>query len=198
MRKLIAPALVLIGALFSDAQALDLTPHETTVTNDGPPVKRYFFQDGNKRLSFRIDKKMTVIGASDSAAFRFNDIRNAGMKLSKSQSNPQVPFDQKNLEPYRSAARSFVPANATDVQFEEEKPNAIAINGWVSQQFILNYKLFGFPYRCSVTFLNYSEKEQIVLDVRAPAADYEKTYLRGYRMLNSLSDLPAATTSGPT
>jgi hypothetical protein len=198
MRKLIGSILVLGGALFSETWALDLTPHEASVTNDGPPVKRYFFQDGDKRLAFRIDNKMTVSGGNESAAFRFSDTRNAGMKLSKSPSTPQVSFDQKNLESYRMAARTFIPVNATGVQVEEEKPNAIAINGWVSQQFIFKYDLFGVPYRSSVTFLNYSEKQQIVVDVTAPAPDYEKTYFRGYRVLNSISDHPAASKSGPT
>lgn len=198
MRKSIAPALVLAGVLFSQAHALDLTPHEITVTSDGPPVKRYFFQDGDKRLAFRIDNKMTVSGSHESAVFRFGDLRNAGMKLSRSQSNPQTPFNQKSLESYRTVARSLIPANAADIRVEEEKPDAITINGWGSQQFVFTYHLFGFPYRGSVTFLNYSEKEQIVLDVSAPAPDYEKTYLRGYRVLNSISDLLPATKSGPT
>ena len=52
--------------------------------------------------------------------------------------------------------------NATAAQLESEKPNAIPINGWTRHQFIFTYNLFGFPYRRSVTFINYSEKEPIV------------------------------------
>ena len=198
MKKLISAALLLFGAFLNGTYALDLTPHEISLTNDGPPVKRYFFQDLGKRMSFRIDNKMTVSGASDSAVFRFGDIKTAGMTLSKSRINPEVPFDEKNLESYRAAARAFLPPDAKNAQLEEEKPNAVAINGWTSQQFIFTYNLFGFPYRRSVTFLNYGEKEQIIFDVSASTPDYEKTYARGYRVLNSLSDLSADSKSGPT
>jgi hypothetical protein len=198
MKKLIAAALLLSGPIWGQIYALDLTPHEILLSNDGPPLKRYFFQDGDKRLSFRIDNKMTINGASNSVTFGFNDIKGAGMKLSKSQMNPEIPFDQKNLESYRSAARTFLPRDAMNIQLDEEKPNAIAINSWTSHQFIFSYNLFGFPYRCSVTFLNYSEKEQIIFEVDASATDFEKTYMRGYRVLNSISDLSPGSESGPT
>ena len=61
---------------------------------------------------------------------------------------------------------------------------------------MLTYKLFGSAYRESVTFFNYSPTEQLVFDVRSPDADYEKTYSRSYRVLNSLSDFVGE--SGPT
>ena len=198
MKKIITAALLLTGALLSEARALDLTPHEMALANDGPPIRRYFFQDANKRLGFRMDDKMTASGASDSAVFRFNDIKTAAMKLSKSPMKPEVLFDEKNLESYRAAARTFLPSDAKDVRIEEEKADAIAINGWTSRQFVFTYSLFSIPCRRSITFLNYSGKEQIILDIGAAASDYEKTYLRGYRVLNSLSELTSDSASGPT
>jgi hypothetical protein len=198
MKKTIATTLILVGGLFGEARALDLTPHEITITNDGPPMRRYFFQDGEKRMAFRIDKNMTVDGSTESSAFRFNDTTGASMKLSKSTLRPQVLFDEKNLESYRAAARRLLPPDVTNVQLEEEKSDAIAINGWTSRQFVFSYSLFGLSCRRSITFLNYSESEQIVLEIGAAASDYEKTYLRGYRVLNSLSDLIPESTSGPT
>jgi hypothetical protein len=200
MKKIITAALLLTAALLSEAPALDLdlTPHEIALANDGPPIRRYFFQDANKRLGFRMDDKMSASGATDSAVFRFSDIKTAAMKLSKSQMKPEVLFDEKNLVSYRAAARRFVPADAKDVRIAEEKADAIAINGWTSRQFVFTYSLFSIPYRRSITFLNYSEKEQIIFDIGAAATDYEKTYFRGYRVLNSLSELNSNSTSGPT
>ena len=64
MKKIITAALLLTGALLSEAHALDLTPHEIALANDGPPIRRYFFQDANKRLGFRMDDKMTASGAT--------------------------------------------------------------------------------------------------------------------------------------
>jgi hypothetical protein len=198
IKKWNAAVLLVFGMISSGAFALDLTPHEIAASGDGPSIKRFFFQDEDKRVSFRIDSKMTVSGTSAVAAFRFEDINTAGVTLSKSQMKPAAPFDEKNLESYRVAARTFFPPNATNIQLDEEKPDAIAINGWTSRQFVFSYNLFGAPYRRSITFVNYSQTEQIVLDIGAAAPDYEKTYLRGYRVLNSLTDLTTASSSGPT
>jgi hypothetical protein len=198
MKKLFTIVLAITAAFLGELNALDLTPHEIHPTSDGPLVKRYYFEDSIKRLSFRIDNKMTVTGAPDSVAFRFNDIKTAAMTISKSRMSSEMLFDQKNLESYRAAARALLPSDAKNIQLEEEKPDAISINGWTSQQFIFTYDSLGSPCRRSVTFLNYSEKEQIIFDVGASAPDYEKTYMRGYRVLNSFSDLRADSTSGPT
>jgi hypothetical protein len=198
MKKLIMAALLVTGAFLDGADALDLTPHEVAIAKDGPPIRRYFFQDANKRLGFRMDDKMTASGANDSAIFRFSDIQTATMRLSKSPMKPDVLFDEKNLVSYRAAARALLPPDAKDVRVEGEKADAIAINGWTSRQVVFTYYLFSIPYRRSITFLNYSGKEQIILDLGAAAADYEKVYFRGYRVLNSLSELNSDSTSGPT
>jgi hypothetical protein len=176
---------------------LDLTPHEIILGSDGPPMKRYFFEDEGKRLSFRIDNAMATSGSSDAVGFQFADLRNAAMKILRSQTKPAVPFDEKNIQFYRNTARTLLAADAANVELQEEKPNAISINGWTSHQFIYTYTLFGASYRRSITFLNYSETEQFIVDVIAVADDYEKTYARGYRVLNSLTDLPIST-AGPT
>jgi len=198
MKKLIAAALCFFGTIPSSIYALDLTPHEIAASNDGPPIQRFFFQDEAKRMSFRIDNKMTVSGGNDSAMFRFSDIKNAGVKLSKSQIKPDLLFDEKNLESYRATVRAFSPPDAKETRIEEEKSAAIAINGWTSYQFVLTYNLFGFPYRRSITFLNYSKQEQLIFDISAPESDYQKVYARGYKILNSLSDLSASNSTGPT
>ena len=185
-----------VATCLSNARALNLQPREVTVEKDGPPVRRYFFQDEGKRLLFHIDGRMSVSGSANEAVFRFSDIHDAAMKLSKSGMKPQTAFDEKNLKLYRAAAQSYAPPQATEVQIAEENAAAIPINGWINHQFVLSYKLFGFAYRESITFFNYSPTEQLVFDVRSPDADYAKTYGRSYRVLNSLSDFVG--TAGPT
>jgi hypothetical protein len=178
--------------------ALNLQPREITIEKDGPPVRRYFFLDENKKVLFRIDGRMSVSGSANQAVFRFSDIRNATMRLTRSGMKPETSFDEKNLELYRSAARGFVPGQATDVQITEERTDAIPINGWVNHQFVLSYKIFGAAYRQSVTFFNYSATEQLVFDVMSEANDYEKTYVRSYSVLNSLCDYIPSREAGPS
>ena len=192
MNKSLAVALF-VAACASTAHALNLQPREITVEKDGPPVRRYYFQGQGKRLLFRIDGTMKVRGSTNEAVFQFSDIRNAAMKLSKSKMTPRTAFDEKGLKLYRQAARKRIPAQAKEVQIVEESPSAVSINGWSTHQFVFSYKLFGFPYRESVTYFNYSPTEQLVFDVRSTDRDYAKTYSRSYRVLNSLSTFAQAT-----
>jgi hypothetical protein len=168
--------------------ALNLHPQEITVEKDGPPVRRYFFTDQSKKVLFRIDGRMSVTGSANQAIFQFSDIRNATSRLTQSAMTPETTFETKNLELYRTAVRGFIPTDATNVQFTEERSDAIPINGWANHQFLLNYKMFGNVYRQSVTFFNYSTTEQLVFDVMSEDKDYEKAYARSYSVLNSLSD----------
>jgi hypothetical protein len=190
MKRSVFATFFLTGfSLAAPVHALDLTPHAIATTYNGLHVRRYFFEDAGKQMGFRIDNKMTVKGSSASAEFKFDDRGNAGMQILKSGKNPVPPFEEKELELYRTNARAFVPGGATDVQLDQEKPGAIAINGWTSHQFIFTYKLLGLVYRRSVTFLNYDKTEQLIVDVSAPAAEFDSVYLRSYQILNSLSDL---------
>lgn len=192
-----ATFIILVGLAAPALATLNLHPTELEQSAEGPPAKRYFFEDDAKHLTFRLDNKMSVSGSSDTATFRFDDLDRATMKISRSQLNPAVPFDEKNLATYRATVRALIGTEATNVQTEQEQANAIAINGWTSHQFVVTYDLFGFHYQRSITFLNYSATEQFIVDVTATADDYAKSYARGYRVLNSLTDYPVSN-SGPT
>lgn len=187
-KKFAFTALLLAGALQNHAGALDLSPRELIIERDAPSVKRYFFQDGDKRLAFRIDPDTAVSGGGDSVAFQFGDSQNALMTIRRSRMGPQNPFDEQNLRTYRAAARELFPAMVNDVQLVEEKPNAISINEWTSYQFVFVYKVYGSVYRRTITFLNYSEREQFIVDVAAPAQEFDRIYARGYSVINSLTE----------
>jgi hypothetical protein len=197
MKKPVALILQL-AVTWSAANALNLQPQEIMVEKDGPPARRYFFIDESKKVLFRIDGRMSVTGSANQAIFRFSDIRNASSHLTKSGMTPETTFEAKNLELYRTAARAFIPGQATAVQFTEERTDAIPINGWTSHQFMVNYKMFGTGYRQSITFFNYSATEQLVFDVMAEEKDYEKTYARSYSVLNSLSEYVPGSEAGPS
>ncbi len=197
MKNYIAATLWLLTTFSSPVLALDLTPRETVLSNKGPLIRRHFFQDTDKRLTFRIDSEMTVTGGANSAVFHFTDLKNSITRLTRSSMTPEATFDEKNLDLYQKAARALVSPEAKDVKVEEQKSDAVVINGWTSLQFTFTYTLFGFPYRQSVTFVNYSPTEQWIFDVMAPEADYAKTYRRSYLVLNSISDY-APNENGPT
>lgn len=189
MKRSFFATFFLVGPLLASASALDLTPHASATSYNGLRVNRYFFEDTDKQMGFRIDNKMTVNGTSASVAFKFEDIAKASMQILKSPKKPEdVLFEDKDIESYRTRARALLPGNATDIQLDQENPGAIAINGWASHQFVFVYKVAGVAYRRSVTFLNYSKTERLMMDISAPATEFDSIYLRGYQVLNSLSE----------
>lgn len=198
MRRILACLLLALGLQASQAGELNLTPLLMMVSVDGPPQPRYFFQDSTRRLGFRIDPKMTVNGAADSATFRFVDLRSATMRLRKSPAPIETPFDEKGIATYQSIARTLISSDATNIELVEQTPDAIAINGWKSAQFSYTYLLFGFNYHRSITFIEVSANEQLLLDIVAKHDEYKKAYARAYRVINSIYALPLVVKPGPT
>jgi hypothetical protein len=188
MKRLLYLFFVMIGSL-TGASALDLTPHSVSSAYNNLRSNRYFFDDAGKSMGFRIDNNMTVKGTSSAAAFKFNDLRNAEMQIRKSAKNPETLFVGRDLEAYRADARAGVPPGASEIKIERENGAALPINGWASYQFTISYKMFGSTYRRSVTFLNYSKVEQLIIDVSAPESAFELASLRCYQVLNSLSEI---------
>jgi hypothetical protein len=190
--------LLLVSLSAQSGYALNLTPLKGIVTGDGPPQERHYFQDDDKRLGFRIDKKMTVTGSAMQADFSLTDLASATIKLRKSPASPGIPFDPKGFESYKSVAHSLLPAEVTNLTMIDAKPGAISINGWKSVQFTYSYTALGKNYKRSITFLNFTDTQQYIFDVSAALPDYGKAYARGYNVLNSLYELPLKASSGPT
>jgi hypothetical protein len=191
--------LLCFAFLFSQADALNLTPHRILVGGDGPARVRHYFQDTGKRLGFRIDRKMTVNGSSDAAVFRFADCHSAIMRLMKSSvARPRPLFTPKGFKSYEAIARTFLPRAASKVQLVQQLPDAISINGWQSVQFVFTYEFFGLSYRRAITFLDFNPEEQYVMDVSARSVNFDNVYGRSYQVLNSLYELPADNKSGPS
>ncbi len=190
--------LICLGAFLGEARGLNLTPFEVVLDRDGPPQKHYYFQDTDKRLGFRIDAKTTVSGSNEAAVFRFTNCERSVMRLLRSPSVPDVSFAGDGLKAYEMVARTLLPGGISKLQLTELKPDAIAINGWTSLQFVFTYEWAGSSYERTITFLNFSATEQFVCDISSPMDTYEGVYARGYRILNSIFELPLARETGPT
>ncbi|MBA3961711.1 MAG: hypothetical protein H0X40_07410 [Chthoniobacterales bacterium] len=187
-----------LASLAGQARALNLTPLEVVTTVEGPPQHRYYFQDADKRLGFRIDPKTTVNGSADAATFRFTDSEPASARLLKSPAPPNVPFTGDGPKTYEALARTLLLSGVSKVQLIESKPDAITINGWTSLQFVFTYEWVGYSYTRTVTFLNFNATEQFVWDVNSRTENYERVYARSYRILNSIFELPLTHETGPS
>ncbi len=182
----------------SPAEALNLTPLRLIISNDGPARVRNLFQDTDSRWIFRIDPKMQVSGSNDAAIFRFDDVRTAVARLAKSRTPAGLAFDEKGLPAYEALAKESLPAEASDVELVEQTPDAIAINGWKSMQFVYSYHYYGLSYRRTITFLNINPTVQLVFDVSARQTDFDRVFARSYHVINSLNQTTNESAPGAT
>ncbi len=178
--------IALLLAAGAPCRALDLYPHRrgTIMQTAG----NYYFQDGDKRMGFRVDAKTSVSGSPTEALYIFGDLPMEEMRVTHSRFRPTTGFDALGLKQYEEAARATIPTGVLKA-FQKELPGAITIDGWTSHQFVFTYNFYGSEITRSVTFLNYSKKEQLQIVITAPARDYEKCYRRAYLILNSLYEI---------
>ena len=180
-------ACFLFGFVLS-CDALDLTPHRR-VSGVEDATTSYYFQDTSRKMGFRLDPNTSADGSASKVVFQFTDLDSSGMTIAKSPLNAQTPFDGDALKKYLSLAREALPGGATNVVLEKETPDPIAINGWTSHQYVFTCNFYGVSLRRSITFLNFSKKEQWLITISAPVKNYYKTYARSYGILNSIYEM---------
>ena len=147
---------------------LDLTPRfETRITGTQSENIPYFVE-GDTRYAMEIPLGVTASRDEGEAVFHFRDLGGT-LTMKPSPFNPDDPFSGPALETYRKAALGFVPAGATDISIKAEAPNPLTFHGWSSHCFTVAYQLPGRRFLQSVTFLNFSARQQILLVASAPA-----------------------------
>jgi len=187
MNRFVLISSLYLGLLLS-CDALDLTPHRR-VAGVEDATGRYYFQNDAKKLGFRVDPKTRVSGNASKAVFEFSDLETAGMTIAQSTLTPDTPFEGDGLKKYRDLATGSLPAGSLNVVLETEIPNAIPINRWSTHQYVFTCNFYGVSVKKSITFLNFSGKEQLVVTISAPAKDYAKAYARSYGILNSIYEM---------
>lgn len=173
------------------AKAVDLTPRFTDTTVGEITQRRMFFADGNRKITVNLDFQTRVEAGAGGAVFRFLKIPNAIFVLRRSPISSDEPFQGVSLQRYREAAHRLLPPNVTSVESLEEMPEPITNNGWHSYRFAFSYVDQGGPRICSVTFINLSPEEQIVMLVAAPSMDFDDALQRSWQILRTWQVMPA-------
>ena len=171
------------------ASALDLTPRWIDTAIDGVPKRQMYFADGSKKFLLSIDKETEVGARFGGAEFKFPKFPDIDFILVPSQFKPDAAFDETNLAAYREAARKLLPARAHDAEIAEEKVNPIPINGWKSFRALIRFKMDSRACVQTVTFINVSERDQIVLVTTAPERDWNEASERSWQIARSWQEM---------
>lgn len=164
---------LLIALSTLSASALDLRPQYTKLESDGISIRQPYFADGSKKYSVILNIETELVSYEDGALFRFLKLNHGEMRLRPSSFGVETTFAPENLERYQKAARLLLPQVAEEVILEREIANPLPINDWTSHQFDFKYKTSAGQFHESITFLNITPTEQVVMQVYALDAEFE-------------------------
>jgi hypothetical protein len=173
--------------------AIDLAPKFTVTNVDGVPIRRPYFVDGEKKFAVTTDHETELREYEGSASFGFTKFPRAVMRLRPSPLTADIPFDDLNLPRYRQSISSFLMPESEKVAIESEQRDVLPINDWQSHRFVVRYELAGTPMRESITFLNLSPQQQIVVQIRAGDTDFTTVTARSEDILRRWHEIVPGT-----
>ena len=189
MNKIVPLICIALVAICGTGRALDLTPHIVKRVTLQRSEDCPYFLDGKTRYKVNLPAKTSIWGEKGVAHFSFADMDGAVYVMKASPLKADLPFSGPSLEVYRQAVLSFIPEKATDVAIQKEKPNPLSINEWTSYEFIVASNSSGTRLMQSVTFLNFSPTEQIVLITTATGKQFDLAATKSSEIIRSLRSL---------
>ena len=168
--------------------ALDLTPRFVTRVTDNQSELIPYFTDGDTKYSMEMPRGVSASQDDGNVVFRFRDL-DGKLTIKPSPLKPSDLFSGSTLETYRKEALALVPPQATDVVLKQEASNPLSFNGWASYRVTYGYKFPGRTFLLSATFLNFSEKQQILLVTTGTPSDFERIESLSYHLLGAWRQL---------
>jgi len=171
------------------AAAVDLTPRYVDTFRDGITVHRLFFLDGTQKIGLNVDHETTVEAGGGGVVFRFPKFPDILFTLKHSPMSADQPFTGISLDRYQEAARRLLPPGAGAVKALPEEPNPITINRWRSYRFSYSCEAAGVVRQVSITFLDISADEQLLLVVTAKDQNFKEAAVRSWQIIRSWQPL---------
>jgi hypothetical protein len=153
--------------------ALDLTPRFASASGGRDANQRPYFEDGPKKYAIKLNSETDLIPDEGGALFRFTTLRMADMRLRLSPFSVDTKFDSETLPRYEQEARKLIPRDAKDVVLESQTPNPLPINDWQGHRFTFSFRTAAGQVRESITFLDITETQQIIVLVASFAKDFD-------------------------
>jgi hypothetical protein len=167
------------------ASAVDLTPRFVDTFVDGVTTHRLYFADGDQKIGLSINRETTVEAGAGGTVFRFPKFSDILFILKHSPMSADQAFEGVTLERYREAARRLLPPGAQNIQALGEEPDPITINSWRSYRFTYSCESTGSLRKQTITFLNISAEEQLVLIVTAIEQNFPEAAARSWQIIRS-------------
>ena len=152
--------LALAAAAWAD---VDLSPKFYTVTLGEKTFRSPYFVEGDKKWAVTIDGETDVTEENGGPVFRFSTIPQARVQWSRSPVPATTGFAPETLPGYLKFAQSMLGSAAQAITNDPPALDVLPIEDWRSFRVVFAYTVGGTPARMSVTFVNISPSQQIVI-----------------------------------
>ena len=184
---MLRPLFILGFALFLSSALtraeIELHPRYVAIDVGGAIIRRAYFAEGNKNYAVTIDAETEVLDGTGGAVFRFKSVEGAEVSLRPSPLTVAVPFTLEKLPEYLKSARMLLGNSAIITKETPALLDVFPINGWTSCRYTFQYQVAGISYESDVTFLNISEKQQVVMVTGAKEKDFEQVRARADKLM---------------
>jgi hypothetical protein len=167
------------------APAVDLTPRFVDTFVDGVTTHRLYFADGDQKIGLSVNHETTAEAGAGGTVFRFPKFSDILFVLKHSPMSADQAFEGVTLDRYREAAHRLLPPGAQNITDLGEEPDPITINRWRSYRFTYTCESTGFIRKQTVTFLNISAEEQLVLIVSSIEQNFPEAAARSWQIIRS-------------
>jgi hypothetical protein len=178
--------------------AVDLTPRYLDIVGDGFVIHRLYFSDDKKKIGVSMDTETEVVSESGGVGFFFTKFPGASFSMRESTLTPKTPFSDNSLELYRANALTLIPQGTTGAKIEEEASDPIPVNNWHSYRFVFSYYTGTTSAKRSITFLNISDKQQLILITTATGQNFSIADARSHLIICSWHELQPDEEKPPT
>lgn len=175
---------------------LDLTPRHVAIQMGEAVIHRVHFRDGDKHFAVTINSDVEILGAANSAIFRFKTIPLAEMSLRQSTIKPTVPFSPEALTDYQRVARQQLGATAEIIAEAAPEFDVLPTNGWKSCRLNFTTKQPGFAFKTDVTFLNLNSEQQIIIVTTSKETDFPEVQARARKIMTRWHEVLAGDEQG--
>ncbi len=175
---------LLLALLPARGGTINFTQHTADSIEDGVPMRRMYFTDGEQRFYYRPLAGWTRFSDAGSAKFQPKDSVDAFVKIENSPpGSAKIPLDEAGLLTLRKIAAERAPAGATDIHVTWEVVNPTILQGWTSYEVGLDYMLSGKHFCRSILFINLDAERQIRFLVTAWPENFKPLYAATYKSL---------------
>ncbi len=190
MKRVFLPLALAITVADLGASTVDLTPRYVESDVDGYKTRKLHFLDGSKKIGIGVDQETTVSTDGSGVVFKFPKFPDAGFRIATSPLSPEDSMsDASALERYRAAAKTWVPAGATEVQILEEVAGPLPINRWQSHRFVISYQAGAYAMKQSVTFLTMNPTTQLALVTTASTRNFAEAAERSFQIIRTWHEM---------